>query len=118
MRRNARTAQSKTRSYAGVRGRSSNADHTVVTVSGTCLRSSVSIAWSGSVAVTADPDRPTVQLDRGGTADVLVEYAATDDPTHERSVHNAVERSRLGGRPHGLLHFLAARRLVEIELFG
>ena len=35
----------------------------------------------GNLAVI-DPARPTVRLDRGGSADVIVEYARTDDPAH------------------------------------
>jgi signal transduction histidine kinase len=42
----------------------------------------------------AEPARPTVCLDRGGTVDVLVEYAAAD-PARESAVRSAVERSRL-----------------------
>ena len=41
-----------------------------------------------------DPGRPSVQLDRGGTADVLVEYAPSDDPARA-PVRSAIERSRL-----------------------
>ena len=43
----------------------------------------------------ADPARPAVRLDRGGTADVLVEYAPADDPARDAAVRGAVERSRL-----------------------
>jgi hypothetical protein len=46
-------------------------------------------------AAEADPTRPTVRLDRGGTADVLVEYAETGNPAREGVVRSAVERSRL-----------------------
>ena len=46
-------------------------------------------------AAASDPDRPAVRLDRDGSADVLVEYAPTDDPAHETAVRVAVERSRL-----------------------
>jgi signal transduction histidine kinase len=42
-----------------------------------------------------DPARPIVALDRGGSADVIVEYARTSDPAHEAAVRVAVERSRL-----------------------
>jgi signal transduction histidine kinase len=42
-----------------------------------------------------DPRRPAVRLDRGGAADVLVEYAETDNPARESAVRSAVERSRL-----------------------
>jgi signal transduction histidine kinase len=45
--------------------------------------------------VTIEPDRPAVRLDRGGSADVIVEYAPGDDPAHETTVRLAVERSRL-----------------------
>src|SRR6201999_3660264 len=40
-------------------------------------------------------DRPAVRLDRGGTADVLVEYAPSADPAREGAVRSAIERSRL-----------------------
>ena len=44
----------------------------------------------------ADPGRPAVRLARGGTAaDVLVEYAPSDNPSREGEVRGAVERSRL-----------------------
>jgi signal transduction histidine kinase len=42
----------------------------------------------------ADTARPTVRLDRDGFADVIVQYAPTDDPAHESAVRAAVERSR------------------------
>ena len=42
-----------------------------------------------------DPARATVLLDRDGSADVVVEYAPTDDPAHQTAVRVAVERSRL-----------------------
>jgi signal transduction histidine kinase len=42
-----------------------------------------------------DPGRPAVGLDRNGSADVIVEYARSDDPAHETIVRVAVERSRL-----------------------
>jgi signal transduction histidine kinase len=45
--------------------------------------------------VEPDPARPMARLDRGGTADVLVEYAATDDPARDAAVRGAIERSRL-----------------------
>ena len=45
--------------------------------------------------VEPDPARPTVRLDRGGTADVLVEYAPTEDPARDAAVRSAIERSRL-----------------------
>ena len=45
--------------------------------------------------VEPDPDRPAVRLDRGGTADVLVEYAPSADPAREGVVRSAIERSRL-----------------------
>jgi signal transduction histidine kinase len=48
----------------------------------------------GNPAVS-DPARPTVFLDRDGSADVIVEYAPTADPAHESAVRVAVERSRL-----------------------
>ncbi|HEY2795625.1 MAG TPA: histidine kinase [Micromonosporaceae bacterium] len=48
----------------------------------------------GNPAVT-DPARPTVRLDRDGSADVIVEYAPSDDPAHAAAVRAAVERSRL-----------------------
>ena len=48
----------------------------------------------GSLAVI-DPARPTVALDRDGSADVIVEYARTSDPAHVAAVRAAVERSRL-----------------------
>ena len=48
----------------------------------------------GSLAVI-DPARPTIALDRGGSADVIVEYARTSDPAHVAAVRAAVERSRL-----------------------
>ena len=45
--------------------------------------------------VELDPARPTARLDRGGAADVLVEYAAADDPARDAAVRSAIERSRL-----------------------
>ena len=42
-----------------------------------------------------DPARPAVALDRDGSADVIVEYAQTSDPSRETAVRGAVERSRL-----------------------
>ena len=48
----------------------------------------------GSLAVI-DPARPTVTLHRGGSADVIVEYARTSDPAHVAAVRAAVEHSRL-----------------------
>jgi signal transduction histidine kinase len=42
-----------------------------------------------------DPGRPAVRLDRGGSADVIVEYAPGDDPAHDTAVRLAVEHSRL-----------------------
>jgi signal transduction histidine kinase len=45
--------------------------------------------------VEPDPDRPAVRLDRGGTADVLLEYAPSADPAREGAVRSAIERSRL-----------------------
>jgi signal transduction histidine kinase len=48
----------------------------------------------GNPAAT-DPARPAVALDRDGSADVIVEYAPTDDPAHASAVRVAVERSRL-----------------------
>ena len=45
--------------------------------------------------VEPDPARPTARLDRGGTADVLVEYAPTEDPARDAAVRSAIERSRL-----------------------
>lgn len=42
-----------------------------------------------------DTARPTVCLDRDGSADVIVEYSPTDYPAHETDVRVAVERSRL-----------------------
>ena len=48
----------------------------------------------GSLAVI-DPARPTVALRRGGSADVIVEYARTSDPARVAAVRAAVERSRL-----------------------
>jgi signal transduction histidine kinase len=48
----------------------------------------------GSLAVI-DPARPAVALHRGGSADVIVEYAPTSDPAHVAAVCAAVERSRL-----------------------
>jgi signal transduction histidine kinase len=48
----------------------------------------------GKLAVI-DPARPTIALDRDGSADVIVEYAPNNDPAHEAAVRVAVERSRL-----------------------
>jgi signal transduction histidine kinase len=45
--------------------------------------------------IEPDPARPTARLDRGGTADVLVEYAPADDPARDAAVCGAIERSRL-----------------------
>jgi signal transduction histidine kinase len=45
--------------------------------------------------VEPDPVRPTARLDRGGTADVLVEYTPTEDPARDAAVRSAIERSRL-----------------------
>ena len=45
--------------------------------------------------IEPDPAHPAARLDRGGTADVLVEYAPTDDPARDAAVRNAIERSRL-----------------------
>ena len=46
-------------------------------------------------AVEPDPARPAVRLDRGGSADVLVEYSPADDPARDAAVRDAIERSRL-----------------------
>ncbi|HEX2810729.1 MAG TPA: histidine kinase, partial [Kineosporiaceae bacterium] len=40
-------------------------------------------------------DRPAVHLDRDGTADVLVDYAPTDNPARANAIRAAVGRSRL-----------------------
>jgi signal transduction histidine kinase len=44
--------------------------------------------------VVAARDWPTVTLDRDGSADVVVEYAPTEDPARATAVRIAVERSR------------------------
>jgi hypothetical protein len=41
--------------------------------------------------IEPDPAHPTARLDRGGTADVLVEYAPTGDPARAAAVHSAIE---------------------------
>ena len=45
--------------------------------------------------IEPDPARPAVHLDRGGTADVLVQYAPADDPARDTAIRSAIERSRL-----------------------
>jgi signal transduction histidine kinase len=45
--------------------------------------------------VEPDPARPAVRLDRGGSADVLVEYAPAEDPARDTVIRDAIERSRL-----------------------
>ncbi len=45
--------------------------------------------------IEPDPAHPTARLERDGTADVLVEYAPTDDPARDAAVRSAIERSRL-----------------------
>ena len=63
----------------------------------------------------ADPARPAVRLAAGGTAaDVLVEYAPNDNPTHEGEVRSAVERSRLAIEIARLSADLS-RQLAELD---
>jgi DNA-binding response OmpR family regulator len=45
--------------------------------------------------IEPDPARSMVRLDRGGAADVIVEYAPSDDPARDAAVRSAIEHSRL-----------------------
>lgn len=64
--------------------------------------------------IEPDPGRPAVRLDRGGTADVLVEYAPAGDPARDAMVRGAIERSRLAVEIARLGVDLS-RQLVELD---